>query len=120
MSFKPTFSLSSFTFINRLFSSSSLYVIKVVSSTYLGISVSSEYSGLISFRIDWFDLLAVQGTLKSLLQRHISEASVLWSSTFFMVQLSYPVGALALGSPAVEPAGPWGGLVGGLQEGSHQ
>ena len=84
------------------------------------INPSNEYSGLISFRIDWFDFLAVQGTLKSLLQRHISEASVLWSSTFFMVQLSYPVGALALGSPAVEPAGPWGGLVGGLQEGSHQ
>ena len=51
---------------------------------------SSEYSGLISFRIDWFDLLAVQGTLKSLLQHHNLEASVLWCSAFFMVQLSHP------------------------------
>ena len=48
-----------------------------------------EYSGLISFRIDWFDLLAVQGTLKSLLQHHSSKESVLWHSAFFMVQLSY-------------------------------
>ena len=53
------------------------------------ISPSNEYSGLISFRIDWFDLLAVQGTLKSLLQHHRSKASVLWHSAFFMVQLSY-------------------------------
>ena len=51
---------------------------------------SSEYSGLISFRIDWFDLLEVQGSLKSLLQHHSSKASVLWHSTFFMVQLSHP------------------------------
>uniref|UniRef100_A0AC11E4J1 Uncharacterized protein n=1 Tax=Ovis aries TaxID=9940 RepID=A0AC11E4J1_SHEEP len=50
---------------------------------------SSEYSGLISFRIDWFDLLAVQGTLKSLLQHHSSKVSVLWCSAFFMVQLSH-------------------------------
>ena len=50
----------------------------------------NEYSGLISIRIDWFDLLAVQGTLKSLLQYHSAEASILWSSTFFMVQLSHP------------------------------
>ena len=53
------------------------------------ISPSNEYSGLISFRIDWFDLLAVQGTLKSLLQHHSSNASILWHSAFFMVQLSY-------------------------------
>ena len=53
------------------------------------ISPSSEYSGLISFRIDWFDLLAVQGTLKSLLQHHNSKASVLQHSAFFMVQHSY-------------------------------
>ena len=52
------------------------------------ISPSNEYSELISFRIDWFDLLAVQGTLKSLLQHHNSKASVLWPSAFFMVQLS--------------------------------
>ena len=53
------------------------------------ISPSNEYSGLISFRIDWFDLLAVQGTLKSLLQDHSSKASVLQCLAFFMVQLSY-------------------------------
>ena len=51
------------------------------------ISSSNEYSGLISFRMDWFDLLAVQGTLKSLLQHHSSKASILWHSPFFMVQL---------------------------------
>ena len=55
----------------------------------LSISPSKEYSGLISFRIDWFDLL-VQGTLKTLLQHHSSKASILWCSDFFMVQLSYP------------------------------
>ena len=53
------------------------------------ISPSNEYSGLISFRMDWFDLLAVQGTLKSLLQHHSSKASILWHSAFFMVQLSH-------------------------------
>ena len=54
------------------------------------ISPSNEYLGLISFRIDWLDLLAVQGTLKSLLQYHSSKASVLWRSSFFIVQLSHP------------------------------
>ena len=54
------------------------------------ISPSSEYSGLISFRIDWFDLLAVQGTLKSLLQHRSSKASILRHSAFLMVQLSHP------------------------------
>ena len=54
------------------------------------ISPSNEYSGLISFRIDWLDLLAIQGTLKSLLQHHSSKASILWRSAFFMVQLSHP------------------------------
>ena len=54
------------------------------------ISPSSEYSGLISFRMDWSALFAVQGTLKSLLQHHSSKASILWCSTFFIVQLSYP------------------------------
>ena len=53
------------------------------------ISPSNEYSGLISFRTDWFDLLAVQGTLKSLLQHHSSKASILWCSAFFMAQLSH-------------------------------
>ena len=56
----------------------------------LSISPSNEYSGLISFRMDWLDLLAVQETLKSLLQHHSSKASVLWCSPFFMVQLSHP------------------------------
>ena len=54
------------------------------------ISPSNEYSGLISFRIDWLDLLAVQWTLKSLLQHYSSKASVLWRSAFFIVQLSHP------------------------------
>ena len=53
-------------------------------------SPSDEYSGLISFRIDWFNLLAVQGTLNSLLQHHSSKASILWHSAFFIVQLSHP------------------------------
>ena len=51
---------------------------------------SNEHSGLISFRMDWLDLLAVQGTLKSLLQHHSSKASILWCSAFFIVQLSHP------------------------------
>ena len=54
------------------------------------ISPSNEYSGLISFRIDWFDLFAVQGTLKGLLQYHSLKASILWHSAFFIVQLSHP------------------------------
>ena len=55
----------------------------------LNISPSNEYSGLMSFRMDWLDLLAVQGTLKSLLQHHGSKASILWCSAFFIVQLSH-------------------------------
>ena len=54
------------------------------------ISPSNEYSGLISFMMDWLDLLAVHRTLKSLLQHHSSKASILWCSAFFIVQLSYP------------------------------
>ena len=53
------------------------------------VSPSNEYSGLVSFKIDWFDLLAVHGTLKSLLQSQNSKASILWHSAFFMVQLSH-------------------------------
>ena len=56
----------------------------------LSINPSNEYSGLISFRMDWLDLLAVQGTLKSLLQHHSSKASILQCSAFFIVQLSHP------------------------------
>ena len=54
------------------------------------ISLSNEYSGLISFRMNWLDLLAVQGALKSILQRHSSKVSILWRSAFFIVQLSHP------------------------------
>ena len=54
------------------------------------ISTSNEYSGLISFRVDWLELLAVQETLRSLLQHHSSKASILWYSAFFIVQLSHP------------------------------
>ena len=56
------------------------------------ISPSNEYSGLISFRINWFDLFVVQGTLKSLLQHHSSKASILWCSAFFIAELSHPWG----------------------------
>ena len=62
----------------------------IVWSFSLNISPSNEYSGLISFRMDWMDLLAVRGTLKSLLQHHSSKASILWCSAFFTVQLSHP------------------------------
>ena len=60
------------------------------SSFSFNISPSNEHPGLISFRMDWLDLFAVQGTLKSLLQHHSSKASILWCSTFFIVQLSHP------------------------------
>ena len=61
-----------------------------VLSFCINISPSNEYSGLFSFRMGWLDLLAVQGTLKSLLQHHSSKASILWRSAFFIVQLSHP------------------------------
>ena len=56
----------------------------------LSISPSNEYSAMIFFRMDWLDLLAVQGTLKSLLQHHSSKVSIIWRSAFFIVQLSHP------------------------------
>ena len=59
-------------------------------SLSFNISPSNEYSGLISFRVVWLDLLAVQGMLKSLLQHHSSKASILWHSAFFIIQLSHP------------------------------
>ena len=75
----------------RVFSNESVLLIRWPKcwSFSFSISPSSEYSGLISFRIDWFDLLAVQGTFKSLLQLHSSKASIPWCSSFFMVQLSH-------------------------------
>ena len=76
----------------RVFSSESVLPIRWPKywSFSFSISPSSEYSGLISFRIDWFDLLAVQGTFKSFPQQHSSKASILQCSEFFMVQLSHP------------------------------
>ena len=76
----------------RVFSNASTLRIKWPKywSFSFSISPSSEYSGLISSRMDWFDLLAVHGTLKSLLQHHSSKASVLQRSAFFIVKLSYP------------------------------
>ena len=74
----------------RVSSSESVLHIRWPKYWSFSISPSNEYSGLISFRIDWFDLLAVQGTLKSLLQHHSSKASILRCSVFFMVQLSHP------------------------------
>ena len=69
---------------------SSLYQVAKYWSFSFNISPSNEYSGLISFRMDWLDLLAVQGPLKSLVQHHSSKASILWHSYFFLVQLSHP------------------------------
>ena len=77
---------------NRVFSNESTLCIRWPKywSFSFSISPSNEHSGLISFRMDWLDLLAVQGTLKSLLQYYSSKASVLWCSAFFIVQLSHP------------------------------
>ena len=76
----------------RVFSNESALHIKWPKywSFILNISPSNEHPGLSSFRMDWLDLLAVQGTLKSLLQHHSSKASILWCSAFFIVQLSHP------------------------------
>ena len=73
----------------RIFSNELALHIRWPKDFSFSISLSNEYSGLISFRMDWLDLLAVQGTLKSLLQHHSSKASILWCSAFFMVQLSH-------------------------------
>ena len=74
----------------RVFSHESVLRIRWPKWWSFSISPSNEYSGLISFRIDWLDLLVVQRTLMSLLQHHSSKASILWCSTFFIVQLSHP------------------------------
>ena len=71
----------------RVFSNESAFRIRWPKYWSFSISPSNEYSGLISFKIDWFDLLSVQETLKSLLQRHSSKASILWHSALFIVQL---------------------------------
>ena len=88
----PAFNLSQQRFFERFFSVSSnesaLRWPKYWSFSFR-ISPSKEYSGLLSFRIDWFDLLAIQGTLKSLLQHHSSKVSILWRSALFILQLSY-------------------------------
>jgi len=85
------FSLSIFPTI-RVFSNESTLHMRLPKywSFSFNISPSNEYSGLISFRMNWLDLLAVQGTLKSLLQHHSSKASILWRSAFLIVQLSHP------------------------------
>ena len=89
--YRPLLPPSIFTSI-RVFSNESVLRIRRPKywSFSLSISPSNEYSGLISFRMDWLDLLAVQGTLKSLLQHHSSKASVLQCLAFFIVQLSHP------------------------------
>ena len=81
----------------RVFSNKSNLGIRWPKYWSFSISLSSEYSGLISFRMDWLDLLAVQGTLMSLLQHHSSKASILWCSAFFIVQLSHPY--MTIGKP---------------------
>ena len=75
---------------NRVISNESALRIRWPKYWSFSIRFSKEYSGLISFRVDWLDLLAVPGTLKSLLQHHSSKASVLWCSSFFIAQLSHP------------------------------
>ena len=84
----PTFNLPSI----RVFSTESVLCIRwsKYRSFSLSICPSNEYSGLISFRMDWLELLAVQGTLKSILQHHSPKASILRHSAFFIVQLSHP------------------------------
>ena len=76
----------------RVFSNESALCIRWPKYWSFGFNISPSYEhpGLISFRMDWLDLLAVQGTLKSLLQHHSSKASILWCSAFFIVQLSHP------------------------------
>ena len=74
----------------RVFSNESVLHLRWPKYWSFSLSPSNEYSGLISFSMDWLDLLAVQGTLKSLLQHYSSNASILWYSAFFIVQLSHP------------------------------
>ena len=87
---RPLFLLPSIFPSIRVFSNESVLCIRWPEYWSFSFSSSNEYSGLISFRMDWLDLLAVQGTLKSLLQHHSSKASILQHLAFFMVQLSHP------------------------------
>ena len=88
---RPLLPPSIFPSIRVFFKESVLHIIwPKYGSFSFSISPSNKYSGLISSRMDWFDLLAVQGTLKNLLQHHSSKASILQHSIFFMVQLSHP------------------------------
>ena len=95
----------------RVFSNDS--VLHITWPKYLSfsfnISPSNKHSGLISFRIDWLDLLAVQGTLKSLLQHHSSKASILWTSSFFILQLSHAY--MTTGKTITLPGGTFVGKV---------
>ena len=88
---RPLLLPSSFPSI-MVFSNESVFFIRWPNywSFSFSISPSNEYSGLMSFRMDWLDLLPVQGTLKSLLQHHSSNTSILWPSAFFIVQISHP------------------------------
>ena len=92
--FPPAFSLSQHQVLFKWVSS--LHQMPKYWSFSFSISLSNEYSGLISFRMDWLDLLSVQGTLKSLLQHHNLKASIRRYSAFFMVQLSHPYTSLIL------------------------
>ena len=89
---RPLFLLPPIPPSNRVFSNEAALCMRWPKywSFSFSISPSNEYSGLISFRMDWLDLLAVQGTLKSLLQYHSSKTSIPWHSAFLMVQLSHP------------------------------
>ena len=86
----PLLLLPSIFFIIRVYYNESALPIRWPKYGSFSISPCNEYSGLISFRIDWFDLLAVQRTLRSLLQHHSLKVSIPWCSAFFVVQLSYP------------------------------
>ena len=90
--YRPLLLLLSIFLSIKVFSNESIHHIRWPKywSFSFSISPSNEYSGLISFRMDWLDLLAVQGTLKSLFQHHSSKTSVLWHSAFFIVQLKHP------------------------------
>ena len=89
---RPLFLLPSIFLSIRVFSNESTLCMRWPKywSFSFSISPSNEHPGLISFRMDWLDLLVVQGTLKSLLQHHSSKVSILWHSAFFIVQLSHP------------------------------